>query len=252
MELLKTVLLVPGVMAILSLVTRKLTPLGASAGAAPIVPATGKGSSLPLDTAGAGAPPSKLQLKECRQLGLTIGPGANSRQVSLEVNEIMDHSEGRDQKGAIGDAKDREKYGDALVKEWGEWQARCGSGTTTYMVVSEWGNDVIGDLMQFVSVRIDDGQKPIVRIDGRWPRIDWNPPEMDPYFEFKREVTLKPAQILAVEKVPVEIDMFDVEELDMWQKKAMQLAGKFRSSTGPGRSMSPARRKGTSNRIAHS
>lgn len=252
MELLKTVLLVPGVMAVLSLVTRKFSPLAADAAAVPIIPTTVEGPSQPDPTPDAGTPPSKPQLEECRQPELTIGSGPTGQQVDLMINEIFEQPEPRAQKDAIGGAEDREDCGDALVEEWIEWKTRCGLGATTYMVVSEWGNKVFGDLMQLVNFEITDGPKPFLRIDGLWPRVDRNPPEMDPYFEFKREVTLKSSQILAVQKVPVEIDMFDVEEFDVWQQKAKQLAGKFRSSTDLGQSTLPTRKTAKSYRTAAS
>lgn len=177
-------------------------------------------------------PPSKAQLDECARLGLTVKPGMTSRQVWQLVQDALKRPDVKArydallaEKAAIAEAADREEFGDALVDERKKWEALCDGGP--YLVVFKKGATVEADLLEFDQASIEGEKKPFVKVEAMRPKVYRNPHDSSPHFDFERAVSLKPAQILAVEKVPVAIDMFDLDAFDRWQRKAQELAAKY-------------------------
>jgi hypothetical protein len=233
MDALTAVLVVLGVVAVLFLITRQRKQ--PSVESRPMNITVTAEYTPPKPTPDPGNPPDRSQLTKCERLGLTVKPGMTRRQVGEMLRQAMERPEIKARQDAyeaeqqaIAEAADREDYGDALVDERKEWQARCDLITATYMVAFKSGGKVVGDLMQFEKVEIEDAPKPFVRIDGLRPKVH-RPRGESPYFEFEKEVTLKPAQILAVEQVPGEIDMFDLDGFERWLGKAQELAAEHRA-----------------------
>jgi len=168
-----------------------------------------------------GKPSSKPQHEERSRPGMSVTPDLASR----EAWEIVQAKLKRRAEVTNTKAEACEADRDALADTCRRWEAFC--DLNTYMVVIRDGEQVVGELLEFENVSIENKPTPSVKIDALRPKVHGPTGNNPAYFEFETEITMRSAQILEAQKVPIEIDMFDMDELENWRQKAKVLAAKY-------------------------
>ncbi len=131
------------------------------------------------------------------------------------------------QQRAVAEAEERARHRAAVEEELRKWDAYCDLGTYLVAFNDYEGVRVHGELVQFENVVLEEEPVPIVTIQALLPEVYPARGSNSAYFEFERDILLRPAQILEAQKVPVEIDAFDLAGLGKWQQKARELAAKY-------------------------
>ncbi|MDD2337730.1 MAG: hypothetical protein PHD01_14300 [Geobacteraceae bacterium] len=178
--------------------------------------------------------PSKVQLEECKRLGLIVKPGMSSRDVWQMVRDAKEdprikalNDAYHAQQRAIQEAEDREEYGDVVVDKYKRMEALCRVGVH-HLVVFKKGKQLNADVFEFERASIEDeNEKSIyVMVEGLRPKI-YKPRGESPYIDWNKEIILKSEQILEVETLPKPIDMFELGDFEKALDRANQLKQKF-------------------------
>lgn len=160
----------------------------------------------------------------CVLSGLS-GKPAGSGEETPAANAAAERDEA--QQRAVAEAEERARHRAAVEGELRKWDAYCDLGTYLVAFTDYEGVTVHGELVQFENVVLEEEPVPIVTIHALLPEVYPSRGSNAAYFEFERDILLRPAQILEARKVPVEIDAFDLDGLDKWRQEARELAAKY-------------------------
>ena len=182
--------------------------------------------------------PSRTQRQICERLGVPIPADMDSRSVHALIQEAV-----RDpQKKALFDAyereraaeaerEEREELGDELFEIVKPWEALSDAGGQ-YLARFKRGKTEHVDVVEFDPLDLDPSRaRSPVKVCLLLPKRRTER-DTDAYLEWEREVALTPEQILSLEKLPQEIDMFDIAAYEAVLAKATNgQAGAPRSPT---------------------
>lgn len=176
-------------------------------------------------------PPGNSQIKLCKRLGLEITPKMSRADVSKLIEDALQQEEYR----AIFDEIEREReeefeceeraeYGDEVVDELKKWEKLC-DPDRHYIVVYKRGGKIQSDVVEFEYAEILELKKPSVSVSLLLPKThrDADGEPGDYYIEWEREISLMPKQILLIESLPQQIDIFDMQAFELAKAKALKL-----------------------------
>ncbi len=161
-------------------------------------------------------PPSKSQIKLCKQLGLIITPEMSRKNVSELLGVSLQqekykkiYDEIHREENEAFEKEERETYGDTLVDELKKWEKYCDTYDQYYLVFKR-GSNVIYEIVEFETAEIVGEKKYSIKISILLPKLH-KEKDTGEYLEWEKEVNLKPNQVLKIEKLSEIIDMFDLE-----------------------------------------
>jgi len=165
-------------------------------------------------------PPSGRNRALARRLNLSIEPWMqNSDVYQLIQAALVDPSRRvlfdalQAEESAAAEREEREELGDTLYEESKRWEQLC-DPHAHYLVTFKKGETMQTDVVEFEAVDVDRSRaRSPIRVSILRPK-KFEPRGEDAYLSWEREVSLRPDQILRVERLPTAIDEFDVERYE--------------------------------------
>jgi len=177
-------------------------------------------------------PPSRNQVVLCERLGLVITTKMSREDVSKMLEVALEeekykkiYNEIQKQREAGSEKEDRTKYGDRLVDELKQWQRYC-DPHKQYILIFKRGQQVQYDVVEFETAEIVGECKYSIQLGILLPKMHKDKDTGD-YFEWEKELILKPSQVLKIEPLADAIDMFDVKTYQETKARCETIADEY-------------------------
>lgn len=179
-------------------------------------------------------PPSNSQVSLCDRLGLKITPKMSRSDVSGLIERALQqekyraiYDEIQRERDEEVDQEERAEYGDEIVNELRKWEKICDL-RTHHIVLFERRGKTICEVVEFESAEIVGDRKLSIELGMLLPKIhkDKDDEFIGVYsIGWEKEVSVKPDQILALETLPGEIDIYDTESYEVARARCDELLG---------------------------
>lgn len=179
-------------------------------------------------------PPGNSQVKLCARLGLEIAPKMSRSDVSELIADALQqekykaiYDEMQREKEEEMEREDRAEYGDEIVDELKKWEKIC-ARRTHHIALFKHRGKTICEVIEFEGAEIVGDRKLSIKLDMLLPKThkDKDDEFLGSYsIEWEKEVSVKPDQILALETLPGEIDIYDTESYEVARARCDELLG---------------------------
>ena len=176
-------------------------------------------------------PPSNSQVRLCKRLGLEITPKMSRADVSklLEISLQQEkykaiYDEIQREEDAEFEREERAEYGDEIVDELKKWEKICDLNTQ-YFLLFKYRGKIQCEIVEIENAEIVEDKKPSISLSLLLPKKHRDKDYEDGgyYIEWEREISLKSNQIMAIEALPAQIDIFDVKAYELARTRCEEI-----------------------------
>jgi len=167
-------------------------------------------------------PPTKNQINLCNELGLAVSNSMSKADVSSLISESLKKEcylqrynklKGIDE--AVDLKEDIEEYGEKIALGLRKWKKIC-DDKAHYLLAFKKGQKTYHDLVEFASVDISGARKYKLSIEIILPKKVKGSGAY--YYDWDKFVTITPENILHLESINEELELFDRDKIEQYEK----------------------------------